>query len=43
MDALLVLTGVATSAAESVDPPEHILPSVADLATLADDACADPS
>ena len=41
MDALLVLTGVATSAAESVDPPEHILPSVADLATLADDACAD--
>ena len=43
MDALLVLTGVATSAAESVDPPEHILPSVADLATPADDACADPS
>jgi ribonucleotide monophosphatase NagD (HAD superfamily) len=31
MDALLVLTGVATSAAESVDPPEHVLPSVSDL------------
>ncbi len=32
MDAALVLTGVASSAAESADPPEHILASVADLA-----------
>lgn len=33
MDALLVLTGVAseTDADESADPPEHVLPSVADL------------
>lgn len=34
MDALLVLTGVASSAAGMADPPEHVLPSVADLATL---------
>jgi hypothetical protein len=35
MDALLVLTGVAASAAASIiDPPEHVLPSVADLANL---------
>jgi HAD superfamily hydrolase (TIGR01450 family) len=34
MDALLVLTGVATGAEESPDPPEHVLPSVADLKTL---------
>lgn len=31
MDALLVLTGVAAGAEECVDPPEHVLPSVADL------------
>jgi ribonucleotide monophosphatase NagD (HAD superfamily) len=31
MDALLVLTSVAASTAESVDPPEHVLASVADL------------
>jgi hypothetical protein len=31
MDALLVLTGVASGAEECVDPPEHVLPSVADL------------
>jgi len=31
MDALLVLTGVASAAEECVDPPEHVLPSVADL------------
>jgi hypothetical protein len=31
MDALLVLTGVATSAEGCLDPPEHVLPSVADL------------
>jgi HAD superfamily hydrolase (TIGR01450 family) len=34
MDALLVLTGVATSAAECPEPPEHVLPSVADIASL---------
>jgi len=34
MDALLVLTGVATGAEEYPDPPEHVLPSVADLAGL---------
>jgi HAD superfamily hydrolase (TIGR01450 family) len=32
MDAALVLTGVTTTAYESVDAPEHILPSVANLA-----------
>lgn len=31
MDALLVLTGVATSADEGPERPEHVLPSVADL------------
>ena len=31
MDAMLVLTGVASHANEAADPPEHILPSVADL------------
>ncbi|MDQ3809217.1 MAG: HAD-IIA family hydrolase [Chloroflexota bacterium] len=31
MDALLVLTGVATAAEECPDPPEYVLPSVADL------------
>ena len=31
MDALLVLTGVAINGDEAVDPPEHILPSVAEL------------
>lgn len=31
MDALLVLTGVATAAEECTDPPEHVLPSVAEL------------
>ncbi len=35
MDALLVLTGVVTSAAESAARPEHVLPSVADLITYA--------
>jgi HAD superfamily hydrolase (TIGR01450 family) len=34
MDALLVLTGVATSADESAEPPEHVLPSVADLSAV---------
>jgi HAD superfamily hydrolase (TIGR01450 family) len=34
MDALLVLTGVATSAAECPEPPEHLLPSVADLCAM---------
>ncbi|TME24936.1 MAG: HAD-IIA family hydrolase [Chloroflexi bacterium] len=38
MHALLVLTGVASSADESVDdPPEHVLPSVADLAPFVRD------
>jgi 4-nitrophenyl phosphatase len=32
MDALLVLTGVARSAPDRHDVPEHVLPSVADLA-----------
>jgi HAD superfamily hydrolase (TIGR01450 family) len=32
MDALLVLTGVASAAEECADPPEHVLPSVAALA-----------
>jgi HAD superfamily hydrolase (TIGR01450 family) len=36
MDALLVLTGVATSAEGYVEQPEHILPSVADLSALFD-------
>ncbi len=31
MDAALVLTGVASGVDESVEPPEHVLPSVADL------------
>jgi 4-nitrophenyl phosphatase len=31
MDALLVLTGVATGVDEGVEPPEFVLPSVADL------------
>src|SRR5205814_1721893 len=34
MDALLVLTGVASGTEESLDPPEHLLPSVADLTRL---------
>jgi len=34
MDALLVLTGVATAAEECADPPEHVLPSVASLARV---------
>ena len=34
MDALLVLTGVASGAEESADPPEHVLTSVADLTRL---------
>jgi ribonucleotide monophosphatase NagD (HAD superfamily) len=36
MDALLVLTGVATAAEECTEPPEHVLPSVADLALNAE-------
>ena len=32
MHALLVLTGVATSVPDSADLPEHVLPSVVDLA-----------
>jgi HAD superfamily hydrolase (TIGR01450 family) len=36
MDALLVLTGVASGAEESADPPEHVLPSVADLSAFFD-------
>jgi HAD superfamily hydrolase (TIGR01450 family) len=31
MDALLVLTGVVSGADESIEPPEHVLSSVADL------------
>jgi HAD superfamily hydrolase (TIGR01450 family) len=38
MDALLVLTGVATGAEDAADPPEHVLPSVADLKTLVESA-----
>jgi hypothetical protein len=34
MDAALVLTGVAATGDEAVDPPEHVLPSVANLAKL---------
>ncbi|MGI9147174.1 MAG: HAD-IIA family hydrolase [Chloroflexota bacterium] len=34
MDALLVLTGVSTGAEACPDPPEHVLPSVADLGAL---------
>jgi HAD superfamily hydrolase (TIGR01450 family) len=34
MDALLVLSGVATAAEECADPPEHVLPSVAALSGL---------
>lgn len=34
MDAALVLTGVAASADESADPPEHVMASVADLRDL---------
>jgi NagD protein len=36
MAALLVLTGVASSAEQSPEPPEHVLPSVADLARAFD-------
>jgi HAD superfamily hydrolase (TIGR01450 family) len=36
MHALLVLTGVASAAEECVDPPEHVLPSVAELSGLLD-------
>jgi ribonucleotide monophosphatase NagD (HAD superfamily) len=32
MGAALVLTGVATTGDEAGDPPEHVLPSVADFA-----------
>lgn len=38
MDALLVLTGVAAGADECPEPPEHVLPSVADLAQSLDRA-----
>ncbi|MCA1645924.1 MAG: HAD-IIA family hydrolase [Chloroflexi bacterium] len=31
MDAALVLTGVASATTETADPPEHVMPSVADL------------
>jgi HAD superfamily hydrolase (TIGR01450 family) len=34
MDALLVLTGVASGAEDAADPPEHVLPSVTDLRAL---------
>jgi hypothetical protein len=34
MAALLVLTGVATTAAGHAETPEHVLPSVADLPGL---------
>ena len=34
MDALLVLTGVATTAEGWADPPEHVLPSVAALTAI---------
>jgi NagD protein len=34
MDALLVLTGVASGLEDSADPPDHVLPSVADLGRL---------
>lgn len=34
MDALLVLTGVATGTEAPADPPDHTLPSVADLGRL---------
>jgi NagD protein len=34
MDALLVLTGVTATADGCIDPPEHVLPSAADLAPL---------
>ncbi len=34
MDALLVLTGVTTDAETSGEAPEHVLPSVADLAAI---------
>ena len=34
MAAMLVLSGVATSANECPDPPDHVLPSVADLAGI---------
>jgi 4-nitrophenyl phosphatase len=34
MDALLVLSGVASAAEECPDPPEHVLPSVAGLTRL---------
>jgi 4-nitrophenyl phosphatase len=34
MDALLVLSGVASAAEECPDPPEHVLPSVASLGAV---------
>ena len=34
MDALLVLTGVVSEVGELADPPEHVLPGVADLARV---------
>jgi HAD superfamily hydrolase (TIGR01450 family) len=34
MDALLVLSGVASAAEECAEPPEHVLPSVAHLTTV---------
>jgi HAD superfamily hydrolase (TIGR01450 family) len=38
MDALLVLSGVASAAEECPEPPEHTLPSVADLLRVMGDA-----
>ncbi len=38
MDALLVLSGVASAAEECTDPPEHVLASVADFTRLMGDA-----
>jgi HAD superfamily hydrolase (TIGR01450 family) len=40
MDALLVLTGVASGAETIADPPEHVLPSVAGLRRLFEDGSA---
>jgi ribonucleotide monophosphatase NagD (HAD superfamily) len=34
MDVLLVLSGVAQTADESIEPPEHVLASVADLGVI---------
>ena len=39
MDALLVLTGVASGAEATPDPPEHVLPSVASLKKIFDLPC----